>query len=670
MKLLYNAVSYRSMWRNLRNSLSVIILFFVVLPLSAATEIKTWTHNFSKEDFIKTTTPSMKESKDLQWGEVSGSLTLQASTKQKFGYYASGVDGFIVYAANTKDAESYLKSFQLRITTPFAGKKINKISLNGKVYKQWNNIKFNINCGVYKDSKELSDKTSHIFEYSANSVSTKDYQFETNGVVGDEIVFDIKSSANESRGILKLCSISIEYEDEVVPQGPKDAVDEIGNEALAGKGENNIFDGVTLSGASGNEYKFSGSLDGTRTCLFSGKDEARKAGSLETSSTLGAFYGDINISGLSATSETEVGIYGIVNKENGGTETPQAEGSNNEEILLFKIPVGNGATDFSGCIPGNYNYLIFRPEGGGGDISFDKVSMNVMVQPMGHISDIFDLENGVLKTDATGERRITGYLRVIGADDQGNGYAMDSNGNLIKLTDKSENTDLMSNMIIRDMKFAPSFVGKTPAAELNSYVSCDEYLKESPALPSGESLEPVYTEIASTPEGIHSSVLASMKCSLVMNGEPDASSGDISGYYNYISIEGGTIKPVFDAFGKNNSLEKAIRKHLYYLSNQNTKAAPKFLFRGIIMSYADYQPTQTLAEGDATNPQYVMLLTDAKNTDGTELSGIDDLSTDGNLSDGNTAKEYYNLQGQKVMQPEKGRIYILRTAGKSSLIIY
>ncbi len=662
------------MWRILRNSLSVIILIFVVIPLSAATEIKTWTHNFSKEDFADLTkVTNVKYKKDLTWDCATSTITLvKSNSSATYPFGATDykpAPGCYLYAGS-KD-ESYMKSMEICVKPSFAGKNIKKMTFIGRLLGQsgWT---YSLKFRVLKDNNDISNFTAENFEKNNNK--SKTYEFEANNLAGDEIIFEIMADSGSGTGNSKatfgLTSISIEYEDEVVPQGPKDAVDEIGNEALAGKGENNIFDGVTLSGASGNEYKFSGSLDGNRTCLFSGKDEARKAGSLETSSTLGAFYGDINITGLSATSETELGIYGIVNKENGGTDTPQAEGSNNEEILLFKIPVGNEATDFSGCIPGNYNYLIFRPVGAAVDISFDKISMNVMVQPMGHISDIFDLENGVLKTDATGERRITGYLRVIGADDQGNGYAMDANGNLIKLTDKSENTDLMSNMIIRDMKFAPSFVGKTPAAELNSYVSCDEYLKESPALPSGESLEAVYAEIASTPEGINSSVLASMKCSLVMNGEPDASSGDISGYYNYIMIEGGAIKPVFDAFGKNNSLEKAIRKYLYYLSNQNTKAAPKFLFRGIIMPYADYQPTQTLAEGDATNPQYVMLLTDAKNTDGTELSSIDDLKADGNLSDGNTAKEYYNLQGQKVMQPEKGRIYILRTAGKSSLIIY
>ena len=669
MKLLYNAVSYISMWRILRNSLSVIILIFVVLPLSAATEIKTWTHNFSEEDFADLTNVSnVKCKKDIMWDGVSATIVVLKSNKSTdYPFGASDYNAGCYLYAGTKD-KSYMKSLEITIKPSFAGKNIRKLTFTGKLIGQGTD--FNLNFRIKKDNKKISNFAAVTFEKS--STKSKTYEFEAN-LAGDEIIFEIlppNSSTSNTQGTFGLTSISIEYEDEVVPQGPKDAVDEIGSEALAGKGENNVYDGVTLSGASGNEYKFSGSLDGTRSCFFSGKDEARKAGSLETSSTLGAFYGDINVTGLSATSDAELGVYGIVNKENGGTETPQAEGSNSEEILLFKIPVGKEAKDFTGCIPGNYNYLKLRPIDGAGDISFDKVSMNVMVQPMGHISDIFDLENGVLKSEATGERRITGYLRVIGADDQGNGYAMDSNGNLIKLTAKSENTDLMSNMIIRDMKFAPSFVGKTPAAELNTYVSCDEYLKESPALPSGESLEAVYNEITSTPEGINSSALASMKCSLVKTGEPDAATGDISDYYNYIMIEGGAVKPVFDAFGKNNSLEKAIRKHLYYLSNQNTKAAPKFLFRGIIMPYADYQPTQTLAEGDAANPQYVMLLTDAKNTDGTELSGINDLTTDGNLSEGNAPKAYYNLQGQKVMQPEKGRIYILRTAGKSSLIIY
>lgn len=694
MKPLSNAVGK---CRNLLEILSVMILMSVSVTASAATEFKTWTHDFVKDDFIKSTSDENEATKNLVWDGIEATITLKSSQLSKFGFVKSGV---VYYVFAGERTASYMKSVQIKLTSPFAGKKINKITLTGKLEQQGQTT-FSINCGVYKGTINLSGKTN---EPLAGGTTTSLYEFDTKGLEGDEIRIDITASSvpSKSQGTIGLKSISVEYQEEEEPSGPKDAEDTIDSGSLSGTGEGNILENVLLKGTSGNEYIITGSLAGNRLCLYSGEGEAEGTGYIETASTPGAYYGDISITGLlwdnaaagASAGACRLGIYGIIPRDNAAkcvnisynaTTEPETAG---DEILLFTIPVRSAPSDFSGCIPGNYNMLIVRPISDSGDescrISFEKISLNLMARPSGYISDVFDLENGALKTDSDGETRITGYMRVVAVSPgDGPSYAIDPRGDVIKLTkeksaedteadSRGDSGEAMSSLYrdaaIHDLVFIPYYSGSTPEAGIIGYGIGEEYLPETPGIPTDENLDPVYTEIPLDQGTITRATLVSIKCGLIKHGEIATSSvtGDISDYYPYVMMEGGAIMPVFDAFGENASLRKALRKYIDYLSSQGGAVYPEFLFRGIIMPYADWRPVRTKAEGDASEPQYVILLTEAKNTDGTGLSGIDAALADEDPADrADVGAEYYDLNGCKVLRPEKGRIYILKAEGST-----
>ncbi len=53
-----------------------------------------------------------------------------------------------------------------------------------------------------------------------------------------------------------------------------------------------------------------------------------------------------------------------------------------------------------------------------------------------------------------------------------------------------------------------------------------------------------------------------------------------------------------------------------------------------------------------------------------DLTGIDEVVVDGDELSQDAAKEYYNLQGQRVLEPVHGQVYIVRQGGKASKIRY